>query len=100
MDKNRIQKLAGIREGTGFKNGKFTLERFSVYSDYGNPVDNYESDDGDWCNSDDVAKIEKIANEMYDILNELVQDYYVHSDVDLKIVAQEAREVIKKAKSL
>lgn len=98
MNKNRIQQLAGIREGTGFKNGKFTLDRFSVYSDYGNPVDNHESDDGDWCNSDDVAKLEEIANEMYDALDDIIGEAGFEGLPDSKQDAISA--VLAKAKTL
>ena len=69
MEKKRMQKLAGINEGTLYKNGKFKLDRWEVgqYNYHGAP-DPY----GKWCEAKDVAELEAIANEMYDALDDII----------------------------
>ena len=73
MEKNRMQKLAGIKEGTAFKNGKFKLDRFDVW-DYRRHADIMKdvTPDGDFCDSIQVSKLEAIANEMYDALDDII----------------------------
>ena len=64
MNKNRMQKLAGINEATLFKNGKFKLDRYEV--EYGGgEIDRL----GNWCLDKDVKKLEQIASELYDALS-------------------------------
>ncbi len=99
MEKNRMQKLAGLNEGTGFKNGKFKLDRFNVFQNNIGTQKSSVSNTGDWCNSKDVAKLEAIANEMYDILNQLDQDL-ASGGFGLKSIRRDARAVFDKVKSL
>lgn len=95
MNSGRMQKLAGINEGTAFKNGKFRLQRW-----HGSTVSS-----GNWCESSDVSKIEEIAAKMYDTLNKLVEtmDDLPEDDETPQTVwdvYREARKVIEKVKSL
>ena len=62
MDKTRMQKLAGLNEGTVFKNGKFELDRW-----HGSTVSS-----GNWCQSKEVAELEQLASEMYGIINSIM----------------------------
>ena len=92
MEKKRMQKLAGINEGTAFKNGRFKLQRWDVgqYNYHGAP-----SSGGNWCESNDVRKLEDLADQMYDAI------YYLHKDYDLdEKVEKVLAALIKKAKSL
>ena len=62
MDKTRMQKLAGLNEGTVFKNGKFELQRY-----HGSTVSS-----GNWCQSKEVAELESVAREMFAIINSIM----------------------------
>lgn len=105
MNSGRMKKLAGINEGTAFKNGKFKLDRFDAWATRVSP-------DGEWCAADDVAKLEAIAAKMYGIVNHLADIFYGDNARSFgspasetirhqaEELAKEARDVIKKAKSL
>lgn len=69
MEKNRMQKLAGISEGNNFKNGKFTLPRYDVWTTSFGDTSAEVSPDGEWYNYNDVKKLEELANQMYDMLS-------------------------------
>lgn len=96
MEKNRMQKLDGIKEGTIFKNGKFKLDRWEVgqYNYHGAP-DPY----GKWCEAQDVAKLEELAAELLFVV-EMAEENYYDGLGDEQSVAQAARKVIEKVKSL
>ena len=107
MDKKRIKKLAGINEGTAFKNGKFKLDRYDA--EYGGgEIDPL----GNWCLDKDVEKLEAIAAKMYGIVNHLADIFYGDNARSFgspasetirhqaEELAKQARDVIKKAKSL
>jgi hypothetical protein len=116
MDKNRMQKLAGIKEGTSFKDGKFKLDRFDVWQSQSNNQDSWTSSsmtknpalddeimkevdpDGDFCDSIQVSKLEELANEMYDALDDIIGEAGFEGLPDSKQDAIYA--VIAKAKSL
>ena len=73
MDKNRMQKLAGINEGTIFKNGEFKLNRHHRYQLRADREgDMYFDEEGEYCYADEVAKLEELANEMYGIINSIM----------------------------
>lgn len=72
MEKNRMQKLAGIKEGTAFNNGKFKLDRFDVWQTLDDEIMKEVNPDGDFCDSIQVSKLEAIANEMYDALDDII----------------------------
>ena len=106
MNRGRMKKLAGINEGTAFKNGKFKLDRFDAWATrVGDPS-------GEWCAADDVAKLEAIAAKMYGIVNHLAGIFYGDNArsfgspasetirYQAEELAKQARDVIKKAKSL
>lgn len=112
MEKNRMKKLAGINEGTAFKNGKFELPRFDVWATSFGDIADELSPDGEWCAADEVAKLEAIAAEMYGIVNHLADIFY-GADArsfgspasetirhQAEVLAKQARDVIKKSKSL
>lgn len=108
MEKKRMKKLAGINEGSimPFKNGKFKLERFNTWA-----VSRVRPD-GEWCESDSVAELEAIAAEMYGIVNHLADIFYGDNARSFgspasetirhqaEMLAKQARDVIKKAKTL
>ena len=91
MEKKRIQKLAGINEGTNFFNGEFQLERFND--------DHDEASDGNWCYDGDVTKLEELANEMYAYIRKLgdISGTYILNDARFKTKTQ---AILKKAQSL
>ena len=99
MDKNRMQKLAGIREGTLFKNGKFKLERFDVWQTSDDEIMKEVSPDGDFCDSNQVSKLEELVAELMEVV-EMAEENYYDEDGDEQSVARAARAIIKKAKSL
>lgn len=97
MEKNRMQKLAGIKEGTLFNNGKFKLDRFDIESgDYGRVQDDPS---GEWCKADDVAKLEELAAQLLYVV-EMAEENYYDGLGDEQSVAKAARKVIEKVKSL
>lgn len=99
MEKNRIQKLAGIREANAFKGALgFKLDRFIVYQNAIGTEKSKISNTGEWCQTDDVAKLEAIANKMYDILNQL--DRVPPDGFGLKSIQRDALAVLAKAKTL
>lgn len=112
MNSGRMKKLAGINEGNTFKNGKFTLDRFDVSPTFHGDIADELSPDGEWCAADDVAKLEAIAAEMYGIVNHLADIFYGDNARSFgspasetirhqaEELAKQARDVIKKAKSL
>lgn len=72
MNNERMKKLAGLNEGTAFKNGKFKLDRYKVGEDV--MFGGYEKNpNGDWCDADDVAGLEDIAGEMYSIIQRVIE---------------------------
>lgn len=98
MNKERIKKLAGINEGTAFRNGKFKLDRYKVGEDamFGGLGDLHPN--GDWCDADDVAGLEDIAAEIYAALDDIIGEAGFEGLPDSK---QDAIHVaLKKAKSL
>ena len=97
MEKKRMQKLAGINEGTGFKNGKFKLQRYS-YADY-SKGEEYEPDpqNGNVCIDEDVAKLEELAAELLQVVQMTIS---TSAASNLGGIGEKARKVIKKAKSL
>jgi len=93
MEKKRMQKLAGINEGTFFKNGKFKLNRCSANRE----GDMYFDEDGEYCYADEVAKLEELASEMLEVVQMTIAS---SAPNNLGGIAKAARAVIKKAKSL
>jgi hypothetical protein len=92
VEKNRIQKLAGINEETAFKNGKFKLDRFDI-GDYGRVQDD---PNGEWCDSIQVSKLEELAAEMLEVVQMTIS---TSASSNLGGIGERARAVIKKAKS-
>lgn len=92
-----MKKLAGINEGTAFKNGKFTLDRFDVWTTSFGDIADELSPDGEWCNSDDVKKLEELAAELLAVVQMTIA---TSAPNNLGGIAKKARDVIKKAKSL
>ena len=75
MDKNRMQKLAGINWRTSF-NDRFEIDRYDLPDDsikgpYAMHRPNKPVRDGDWCKYEDVAELEEIARQMFDILDDI-----------------------------
>ena len=98
MEKNRLKQLAGLREGTAFKNGKFTLERFDFWFDNFGHEQTDDNPKGNWCKAGDVAKLEELANEMYDALDDIIGEAGFEGLPDSKQDAISA--VLNKAKFL
>ena len=99
MEKNRMQKLAGINEGTIFKNGKFEIPRWDTDYREGEPF--YEMPKyGEWCKYNDVEKLEEIAAQLLEVLEMAEEDYYDGLGDEQSDFRRAARKVIEKAKSL
>lgn len=100
MDKERAKKLAGINEGRAFRNGDFKLDRYKVFSE---KPDGFKLDKsgfyGDWCATEDVAKLEELAGVMYNLI-ERVYDIEPSDGHRVLELRDEIKQAMKTAKTL
>ena len=73
MDKNRMQKLAGLNEGYTAFNDYFEIDRYNLPEDsIKRSYLNTPIRDGNWCKYEDVAELESVAREMFGIINSIM----------------------------